>query len=161
LENGAHPVVGISWEDAAAYCEWLSEQTGEQYSLLSESQWEYACRAGSRAEYGFGSNTGQLGNYAWYHGNAESQINPVGQKQPNAWGLYDMHGNVWEWVRDWYGDYSVKPQYNPSGPESGSNRVIRGGSWNNDADDCRSAYRNHNDPGDRDNDLGFRLARWV
>jgi formylglycine-generating enzyme required for sulfatase activity len=161
LENGMHPVVGICWADAAAYCDWLSKQTREPYSLLTEAQWEYACRAGSSAEYGFGSNTRQLGNYAWYVANAKSQVQPVGQKQPNAWGLYDLHGNVLEWVEDWFGAYSAEAQTNPSGPKLGSKRVVRGGSWFSVAADCRSSFRSSYSSGLRDCFLGFRLARAI
>ena len=156
-----HPVVCISWNDAVAYCEWLSEQTGERYSLPTEAEWEYACRAESEAAYCFGDDEKLLEEYAWYVRNAEDQTHPVGQKKANAWGLHDMHGNVWEWVQDWYGDYSKEPQHNPSGPETGSHRVVRGGSWIDDAGDCRSAFRNMNEPGDGNSSLGVRLARRV
>lgn len=159
--NGAHPVVGISWRDAAAYCGWLSEQTGERYHLPSEAQWEYACRAGSSAVYCFGDDASQLGDYAWYAANAGGQVHPVGQKQPNAWGLYDMHGNMLEWVEDRYGEYSAQYEYNPNGSETGSYRVIRGGSWGSRAEFCRSSYRFRYGPGYRANNLGFRLARAV
>jgi formylglycine-generating enzyme required for sulfatase activity len=125
-----HPVICISWEDAAAYCEWLSEQTGEQYSLPTEAEWEYACRSSSDTAYCFGDDASLLGEYAWYSKNAGNSTHPVGEKKVNHWGLYDMHGNVWEWVRDWYERYSEGPRSNPSGPETGSGRVFRGGSWN-------------------------------
>jgi len=179
-QDDRHPVVCISWNDAVVYCEWLSGQTGEQYSLPTEAEWEYACRASSETAYCFGDDKKQLGDYAWYSKNSEGRTHPIGGKQANRWGLYDMHGNVWEWVRDWYGAYSKESrsvmgrirswfvadskasQRNPSGPESGAARVCRGGSWDYDADHCRSAYRDHwNDPADRDGDLGFRLARRV
>jgi formylglycine-generating enzyme required for sulfatase activity len=138
------PIAGISWEDAAAYCEWLSAQTGERYELLTEAQWEYACRAGSDAAYCFGDDEGLLGDYAWYSANAGGKMHPVGQKQANRFGLHDMHGNVWEWVHDRYsGDYyKQSPVKSPTGPESGSRRVFRGGSWSYDY-------------------LGFRLSRRV
>jgi formylglycine-generating enzyme required for sulfatase activity len=185
------PVVGVSWSDAQAYCAWLGQQTGEVYELPTEAEWELACRAGSDARYGFGDDEGRLGEYAWFSGNADGKLHPVGEKKPNAWGLRDMHGNVWEWVKDWYGeDYyeqlaaaarraaSADEQTassaehtasgsesaassNPSGPESGSSRVVRGGAWGNDAGYCRSAYRHGGDPGLRDPDLGFRLSRKV
>ncbi len=161
LENRRHPIVGISWDDATTYCQWLSEQTGEQYELLSEAQWEYACRASSVTEYGFGDGKQQLGAYAWYRENAEGRTHPVGEKKPNDWGLYDMHGNVWEWVQDGYGDYPSEPQHNPRGPESGSVRVFRGGCWSHGASRCRSASRGSGGPGDRYGFLGFRLARKV
>ena len=161
LDNLKHPVVGISWGNAVAYCEWLSEQTGWRYSLPSEAEWEYACRAGSDTRYCFGDNERQLDEYAWYSGNAGRKTHPIGEKLPNQWQLFDMHGNVWEWMRDWYGSYSKEAQRNPSGPETGSNRVIRGGGWSYVAVYCRSAYRGRLNPGGRRSSLGFRLARRV
>ena len=156
-----HPVVCISWNDAVAYCEWLSKQTGERYELPTEAEWEYACKAGNNSSYCFGEDEQRLEQYAWYSENAESRTHPVGEKLPNAWQLYDMHGNVWEWGRDWYGSYSEQFQSNPSGPESGSGRVVRGGGWSLGAAYCRSAYRGDWLPGDRGSALGFRLARRV
>jgi Sulfatase-modifying factor enzyme 1 len=163
------PVIYVSWEDAQAYCEWLSQETGERYQLATEAEWEYACRAGSDTRWYWGEEEAQLGDYGWYGKNSGGRTQPVGQKRPNAWHLYDMHGNVWEWCRDWYsgsyyqqlvnelerhsdsarsrssalGAHSESAREaasdNPSGPESGSDRVVRGGSWNVDADYCRSA----------------------
>jgi formylglycine-generating enzyme required for sulfatase activity len=159
--RATRPVIDISWSDAAAYCEWLSQQTGMHYRLLTEAEWEYACRAGNTARYCFGDDEQRLGDYAWYSSNAGGQTHPVGEKLPNAWHLYDMHGNVWEWVRDWYGAYSSEPQRDPSGRESGSIRVYRGGGWHLGADYCRSAYRRYWLPDYRLHDLGFRLARRV
>ncbi len=156
-----HPVVCISWNDAAAYCNWLCQQTGEEYSLPSEAQWEYACRASGETVYCFGDDEKRLGEYAWYSYNAERKTNPAGEKLPNDWQLYDMHGNVCEWVQDWYGDYSSEAQQNPSGPESGSYRVIRGGSWLYVADSCHSASRNWYAPAFRYDSVGFRLVRKV
>ncbi len=158
--RGARPVIDISWKDARAYCGWLSEQTGARYRLLTEAEWEYACRAGSSTRYCCGDDEQRLVDYAWYAKNAGGKTHPVGKKLPNAWQLYDMHGNVWEWVQDWYGAYSEGFEQDPSGPESGASRVCRGGGWHSDADHCRSAYRgNWFDPADRGNRLGFRLAR--
>ncbi|MFO1434617.1 MAG: formylglycine-generating enzyme family protein [Candidatus Competibacteraceae bacterium] len=161
LENLEHPIVGISWHDASAYCEWLSEQTGERYSLPTEAEWEYACRASSETEYFFGDDERLLEEYAWYSKNSEWKIHPVEEKRANRWGLHDISGNVWEWVRDWYGVYSSESQHNPSGPESGARRVCRGGGWFDPAVDCRSAYRVRSDPAYRYDFLGFRLARRV
>jgi formylglycine-generating enzyme required for sulfatase activity len=185
------PVVGVSWEDAAAYCAWLSKHAGERYALPTEAQWEYACRAGTTTRWSCGDADKALDKHAWYAGNAGGRLHPVGEKQPNPWGLFDMHGNVWEWCSDWYAsDYYEQlaagseqfsnstrevstrleqhpsgveqtPGENPSGPESGSYRVFRGGSWDYDADRCRSAYRNYWQPGGRSVNLGFRLARKV
>jgi formylglycine-generating enzyme required for sulfatase activity len=162
-QDDDHPVVCISWNDAVAYCEWLSEQTGESYSLPTEAEWEYACRAESDTAYCFGDDEKLLGDYAWYAKNAEGKTHPVGKKRPNDWYLYDMHGNVWEWVLDWYSEnyYKENPRENPSGPEQGSYRVIRGGSWFRDAVHCRSACRAGVGPGIRNVILGFRLARRV
>lgn len=171
------PVINVSWEDATAYCKWLSERTGKHYRLLTEAEWEYACRADSTTRYCFGNDEQRLGEYAWYADNAGDTTHPVREKLPNTWGLYDLHGNVLEWVNDWYAsDYYNFPQWvrygpctsdhyersvkeNRTGPESGSNRVVRGGSWGNSAGDCRSAYRGKYVPGYRYHDLGFRLAR--
>jgi formylglycine-generating enzyme required for sulfatase activity len=157
--RGTRPAIYVTWEDAAAYCEWLSQQTGVRYRLLTEAEWEYACRAGSATRYSFGDDEQSLGEYAWFSENAEGETHPVGEKRPNDWHLYDMHGNVDEWVRDWYGSYSAESQTNPNGPQTGSGRVIRGGGWDDGAEDCRSAYRDWYRPGDRGDDLGFRLAR--
>ncbi|MEZ5594077.1 MAG: bifunctional serine/threonine-protein kinase/formylglycine-generating enzyme family protein [Gammaproteobacteria bacterium] len=159
--RGFQPVINVDWDDASGYCEWLSEQTGQHYRLLTEAEWEYACRAGSIGKYCFGDNQRDLGAYAWFGENSGGKIHPAGEKRPNAWQLYDMHGNVWEWVQDWYGEYSQSAQNNPSGPASGFNRVIRGGSWFNVAGNCRSAFRSSWLPGYRSYDLGFRVARTV
>ncbi|MCP4698523.1 MAG: formylglycine-generating enzyme family protein [Gammaproteobacteria bacterium] len=154
------PVIHVSWEDARAYCKWLSRQTGQNYRLLTEAEWEYACRAETQTRYSFGDEEGELGEYAWYDKNSGRQTHPAGEKKPSAWKLYDMHGNVWEWVNDYWADnYSSEPQTDPKGPNTGSSRVIRGGSWDITARICRSAMRGRNDPGGRDSSLGFRLAR--
>jgi formylglycine-generating enzyme required for sulfatase activity len=108
--------------------------------------------------YLFGDDAEALGRYAWYKDNSGRITHPVGQKEPNAWGLYDMHGNVCEWVQDWYGDYSGSSATDPQGPSSGSCRVVRGGAWRNSAMRCRSVYRLYFTPGNRRNNLGFRLA---
>ncbi|WP_133512478.1 SUMF1/EgtB/PvdO family nonheme iron enzyme [Candidatus Thiosymbion oneisti] len=158
-QDDKHPVVCLTWDDAKAYCNWLSKQTGQTYGLLSEAQWEYACRAGSETTYCFGDDEGQLGDYASYVRNAGDRTRPVGERCANAWGLYDMHGNVWEWCGDWFADYSADFEQDPHGPESGSTRVVRGGSWVSDASGCRSAYRHRNGPSYCNNDLGFRLSR--
>ena len=153
------PVIKVSWEDAAAYCAWLSEQSGANYRLLTEAEWEYACRAGSAAEYCFGDDEIQLAEYAWYDKNSGDKTHPVGEKQANAFGLYDMHGNVREWVQDWYAEYPQTPQNNPHGPESGTNRIYRGGGWGSAPRVVRSAFRFGFSPGARYRNLGFRLAR--
>ncbi|MDX2285242.1 MAG: SUMF1/EgtB/PvdO family nonheme iron enzyme [Bacteroidia bacterium] len=156
-----HPVVNVSWEDAGAYCEWLSRQTGWRFRLPTEAEWEYAAGGGAtgRTEYAGTDRADELEDYAWYSANSGGQTHPVKQKQPNALGLYDMSGNVWEWCQDWYGEYPAGPQTNPAGPASRSYRVRRGGSWDYDAEFCRVADRFNYIPARRNFNLGFRLSR--
>ncbi|MCX7045001.1 MAG: SUMF1/EgtB/PvdO family nonheme iron enzyme [Candidatus Sumerlaeota bacterium] len=159
FKGANNPVDQVSWENAMEFCRKLSQKTGKKYSLPTEAQWEYACRAGSSAKYGFGDSESELGDYAWYSSNSGSQTHPVRQKKPNAWGLYDMHGNVWEWCSDWYADsYSSSAITNPVGANQGSARVYRGGGWGLNADDCRSANRFRIDPTSTDSILGFRVV---
>jgi len=156
-----HPVEQISWDDAQEFIRKLNQKEGTQkYRLPTEAEWEYAARAGSTGKYCFGDSEGQLGQYAWYESNSGDKTHPVGQKQPNAWGLYDMHGNVLEWVQDWYGKtyYADSPSADPRGPSSGSYRVLRGGKWGDNARNCRSASRYNITPSDWRNNLGFRLV---
>ena len=127
--------------------------------MPTEAQWEYACRAESKTRYSFGDDEALLGEFAWFEKNSDGQTQPVGTKQPNDWGLHDMHGNVWEWCQDWFGMYSSGPDSDPTGPESGSGRVLRGGSWDSRPRDCRSAIRYHYLPGGRYSGIGFRAAR--
>ncbi|MCI5126560.1 MAG: formylglycine-generating enzyme family protein, partial [Candidatus Electrothrix sp. AR5] len=161
------PVINVSRQDAVDYCEWLSRETGQTYRLPTEAEWEYACRAGSESAWCFGDDEKSLGEYAWYDKNSKKRTHPVGEKKANAWGLYDMHGNVWEWCQDWYDDeyYAACHKQgvvkNPIGLSQGSgrsNRVIRGGGWNGSPGDVRSAGRDWGARGRRGNDLGFRLA---
>jgi formylglycine-generating enzyme required for sulfatase activity len=155
-----NPVERVSWDDAQEFINRLNQKEGHtRYRLPTEAEWEYAVRAGTTSTYFFGDDADQLGSYAW-KGNSGDTTHPVGQKQPNAWGLYDMYGNVWEWVQDWYGEeyYSGSPSIDPRGPSSGSSRVVRGGGWYCSAADCRSAERRGNSPGYRSDILGFRLA---
>ena len=156
------PVEGVSWNDVQEFIEKLNEMEGnDKYRLPSEAEWEYACRAGTTTRYYFGDDESRLGDYAWYDGNSGGKSHPVGQKKPNPWGLYDMHGNIWEWVQDeWHSDYNGAPS-DGSAWESGSSsgRVSRGGSWFSFAWNCRSAYRTYFNPGYRGGNLGFRVLR--
>ncbi|MFM7516241.1 MAG: formylglycine-generating enzyme family protein, partial [Pirellula sp.] len=131
---------------------------GRVYRLPTEAEWEYACRAGSKSRYSFGESSKSLGDYAWFGDNSNNQTHPVGEKKANAWGLYDMHGNVWECCSDWYGDYPKGAVSDPTGPSKGSFRVLRGGSWGGGAAGCRSAIRVWDVPSDRNFSIGFRVA---
>jgi formylglycine-generating enzyme required for sulfatase activity len=163
LKNDDHPVHNVSWDDAILFCKKLSalpaeRKAGRVYRLPTEAEWEYACRAGTRTDYSFGDDASLLGAYAWFVDNAGGQTRPVGQKQPNAWGFYDIHGNVWEWCSDWYRDYPASAVSDPKGPSTGSDRVLRGGGWLGAAGRCRSARRNWSIPSFRNSVNGFRLA---
>lgn len=161
----SHPAVYISWDDVQRFIAKLNDAEGEAlYRLPSEAEWEYACRAGSATRWSFGDDESQLTHYAWSWENAwdvgEQYAHAVGQKEPNAWGLYDMHGNVWEWVQDWYAySYNSSPRVDPPGPSSGSSRVIRGGGFGNAAQGVRSASRDNYSPADRYAVIGMRLLR--
>ena len=158
-QEADHPVVCVSWNDAHAYVAWINTKGQGGFRLPTEAEWEYACRAGSATAYCFGDDESGLSEYAWYGGSLlEGETHPVGGKKPNAWGLYDMHGNVWEWCQDWLGDYPGGSVTDPAGPASGSNRVLRGGGWFNSPRYCRSANRFRRSPAFRDGNLGFRLA---
>ena len=160
FKGGGRPVETVSWETVQEFIWQLNEKEGvSSYRLPTEAEWEYAARAGSTTAYSFGDNKSQLGEYAWYDANSGRETHPVGQLKPNEWGLYDMHGNVWEWVQDWYVKYPTGPLTDPQGPSTGSNRVLRGGSWGNGAQDCRSANRGGDTPGYRAGILGIRLLR--
>ena len=160
FQGANNPVEQVSWQDVQEFIRRLNEMEGTgQYRLPTEAEWEYAARAGTTTRYSFGDDAAQLGKYAWYNKNSEKQTKAVGGKRPNPWGLYDMHGNVWEWVQDWYAAYDVSRAGNdPKGPFIGSYRVFRGGSWGDNADYCRSAYRHRFAPGARKDFIGFRLA---
>ncbi len=157
--GGACPVEGVSWEDAQGFIAELNRREGVSvYRLPTEAEWEYAARAGTQAAYHFGDAANRL-EYGWYDENSRNRTHPVGQKQPNGWGLFDMHGNVWEWVHDWYGDYPGGAVTDPRGPETGVGRIRRGGGWSSGARYCRAANRHGFAPVNRYNALGFRLAR--
>jgi formylglycine-generating enzyme required for sulfatase activity len=165
--NPGHPVTDespaamMTWNDAAAYCQWLSEQEKRTYRLPTEAEWEYACRAGTTAQFSFGDETHALPKYGRHDKNAEGKSHPVGTLLPNNFGLFDMHGNLWEWCGDywdarWYENASSNDQ---AGPSAGSDRVLRGGSWSNSASYSRSAYRGATSPLQRYENYGFRVVR--
>jgi len=181
------PVENVTWYDAIEFCNKLSKRDGLQavynisdripkkgypiksatvtadrskngYRLPTEAQWEFACRAGTTTSW-FSGTEDTLDNYAWYDANSNEKTHEVGKKSPNAFGLYDMHGNVWEWCWDRYGDYSGEAQTDPQGVSSGADRVFRGGSWRSSAVGVLSAYRDYVNPNNRGDILGFRIIR--
>ncbi len=171
-EGDDYPATNVSWDDATKFCEKLTEMErsagrlpeGWKYTLPTEAQWEYACRAGTKSRFSFGDDESDLSDYAWWggivgNGNAKNEqyAHLVGQKRANPWGLFDMHGNVYEWCRDWYAE-KLAGGTDPQGPSEGSDRVGRGGGWNRAARGCRSAYRIEYPPGGRSDFVGFRVA---
>ena len=153
--RGSRPIMKVSWFDATAYAQWLSGITGEYFRLPTEAEWEHACRAGTKTDYSFGENiTREQVNFD----NTNNKTMPVGTYQPNPFGLYEMHGNVWEWCSDWYDKYPTGKLKNPKGPDHGKYRVLRGGSWFVNAGLTRSTSRTCDEPGERDHSRGFRLA---
>jgi uncharacterized protein (TIGR02996 family) len=175
LDTADFPVENVSWEDALAFCQKLSEKAEEKrerrvYILPSEAQWEYGCRGGAPSSNPFHYGPSLCSTQANFDGNYPSgggaegpyleRPTPVGSYQPNAFGLYDMHGNVWEWCQDWYAEdyYAGSPGKDPPGPATGEHRVLRGGSWDDFAGYCRSACRGRLEPGVRDFNVGFRVA---
>jgi uncharacterized protein (TIGR02996 family) len=159
-----NPVVCVSWNDAQKMIRWLNKQeakTGLVYSLPTEAQWEYACRAGTQTAYFWGDEHTPVGEYAWYKDNAKLRTRPVAEKKPNAWGLYDMAGQVWEYCHDSYAEYPEGPAVDPPGADASTpraRRVQRGGSWFVYASYCRAAHRAHDAQNSRDTHSGFRLA---
>lgn len=160
FQGSNNPVEKVSWNDAVSFCKKLTEierragrlPEGFEYTLPTEAQWEYACRAGTTGDY-----AGSLDSMAWYgYEKAGKKTHPVGTKQANAWGLYDMHGHVWEWCSDWYGDYPSGSVKDPQGANSGSYRVLRGGGWYDGSSICRSAFRSRYSPAGTCYYLGFR-----
>ncbi len=184
FKGATSPVESVRWDECQKFLEKLSTRSrprGGKFQLPTEAQWEYACRAGSTTRYCFGDDKAQLGQYAWYAANADDRTHPVGQKKPNAWGLYDMHGNLWEWCADWYDGgyyahsaandliswtttssgrhYAYPEASDPAGPSEGTCRVMRGGCWDRDATDCRSAFRGNFDLGSGWNFIGLRVCQ--
>jgi len=174
LDTRRHPVECISWNDAVAFCRKLSDQSEEKkkgrvYRLPTEAEWEYACRGGAKSSIPFYLGDSLSSTQANFDGNHpynaakgpyRERTTPVGSYKPNAWGLFDMHGNVWEWCQDWYEQnyYNQSPRQDPQGPQNGTRRVLRGGSWGSNGRNCRSAYRGGDAPGYRDYVIGFRLV---
>jgi formylglycine-generating enzyme required for sulfatase activity len=167
VSSSLYPVEQVSWNDAVEFCKKLSELPNERaaglvYRLPTEAEWEYACRAESKTSFCFGDNyDNRLSEYAWFSSpKTHKYTRPVATKKPNPWGLYDMHGNVWEWCSDWYGDYPTSAVVDPVGPATGLTRVCRGGSFVNPQEECRSACRGGEGslPHDTPFDLGFRVA---
>jgi formylglycine-generating enzyme required for sulfatase activity len=167
-EGDDYPATYVDWDDAAEFCRRLTDREsragrlpeGYAYALPTDAQREYACRAGTTTAYSFGNDPVDLGEYAWYEKNArdvrEKYAHLVGQKRPNSWGFYDLHGNVWEWCRDCYAE--EPPGGTDPFVENGSDRLNRGGGWNRSAGECRSAYHGSSVPGERDSDMGFRIS---
>ncbi len=174
-EDKKGPVEQIRWRQAIKYCNARSKKEGlkpaydektgqcdfsaDGYRLPTEAEWEYACRAGSVTKYAFGDSTDQLKDFAWFKKNSEGKPHAVGQKKPNAWGLYDIHGNVLECSNDYYGSdyYKKSPAQDPRGPEKGMRRVLRGGHWDGSAEGCMSYYRFHDDPACADICMGYDI----
>ena len=159
-----NPAAYISWNDMQMFIQVLNKAAGDSlYRLPTEAEWEYACRAKTNSLWSFGDDRNQWGDYAWYDENArdvgEKYAHQVGTKLPNPWGLYDMHGNVWEWCQDWYGPYSNGSKVDPFGPAAGIARVGRGGCFYDNARTARSAFRNRSEPDLRYGIIGARLLK--
>jgi formylglycine-generating enzyme required for sulfatase activity len=151
------PVEQVSWPECRAFCEKLGEVTGRKTRLPTEAEWELACRAGTTTRFSFGDSDAGLPGMGWFRGNSGGKTHPVGRKKPNKLGLYDMHGNVWEWCLDKWGGFSADAVTDPKGPSKGRKRVVRGGSWHSVPVRCRSASREYVQP-PRYHSVGFRVA---
>jgi len=175
VKGRSNPVEQVRWSDAVRYCNersrleglepaydlktWTCRFDADGYRLPTEAEWEYAARAGTSTPYSFGDSDAKLQQHAWFKANARGKPKPVGQRRPNAWGLHDVHGNVWEWCNDFYKvDYYLESmKKNPKGPEAGKNKVLRGGCWNSNPDACRSAYRYNENPAYTDACFGYDI----
>ena len=159
-QSDDHPVVNVSWNDAVAFCAWMSPGAGYEYRLPTEAEWEYACRAGTTTSRYNGLGSDAVERIAWFDKNSGNATHSVGKLQSNAWGLFDMYGNVWEWCFDYWNDgYDMNKCIDAMGSTEGSHRVYRGGGWSLVARRCRSAFRGWNDPSIASANVGFRLAR--
>ena len=158
-KGAQNPADSVLWDDAAEFCKKLSAQTGRTVRLPTEAEWEYACRAGTTNRFSFGEDESRQPDYGWSYVNGGHKTHPVGQKKANPWGLYDMHGNVWEWCADWYtGSYARASQQDPQGPAYGPGHVMRGNCYNYGPADGRSAFRAWGAPGQRCGFFGFRVV---
>ena len=160
--DNTRPVERVSWNDVQVFIQKLNtKEKIDKYHLPTEAEWEYAARADSESSYTFGSDPKILSQYAWYRNNSGGETHPVGQLSPNAWGLFDMHGNVHEWCQDWFDRkyYSQSPTNAPLGPSTGLAKTLRGGDWGSEGWYCRCASRSLSSPDRRSNRLGFRLIR--
>jgi formylglycine-generating enzyme required for sulfatase activity len=159
-DSDRHPVENVTWQQARTFTEELSARLGCHFRLPTEAEWEYACRAGSQTPYYWGERMAENGasDYAWANSRSMAQTHPVGEKRPNAWGLYDMSGNVWEWCSDWYGAYSEGSKVDPDGPDSGKNKVFRGGSWYDFYESHRCANRHRHAMDKGYTAIGFRVV---
>ena len=157
------PVDTVSWNDCQRFLAKLSEKTGRKFALPTEAQWEFACRAGTATTWSFGDRDTSATDYAWLIGNSGGTTHPVGEKKPNAWGLHDMHGNVWEWCADFYAKhaYAAGDAVDPHGPPASEGHILRGGAWGEHPNNARSAGRNAMGPDDRHNGTGFRCMLLV
>jgi formylglycine-generating enzyme required for sulfatase activity len=160
LDTDDFPVETVSWTDAKDFCDRLSKKEGKSYRLPTEAEWELACRAGTATEFYTGNGEEALKKAGWYRANSGGATRRVGQLAPNAWGLFDMHGNVCQWCHDWYAPdyYAESPRKDPTGPAIGECRVLRGGSWLVAPWGCRSAARGYGRHDNRDSDCGFRVV---
>ena len=157
------PVVNVSWNDAAAFCDWLSRKEGRPYRLPTEAEWEYACRAGTTSPFPWGEDESRRDDYVWSGANSGGDAHPVGTKKPNPWGLHDMCGNVYEYCLDWFaaGPYDASVVEDPQGPRTGTEKVVRSASWGTRAMHCRSSFRGGAGLTHRNRRDGFRVVSPV